>query len=101
MDKKLIYIAAAVLCIIAVFPLPYGYYTFLRISVSIVGCIAAFDLVNKGNPLWVIFAGIVILFNPLIPIHLSRDVWFFIDLIVAGLFGGQSLINMQDKIINK
>ena len=98
MDKKLIYIAAAVLCIIAVFPLPYGYYTFLRISVSIVGCIAAFDLVNKGNPLWVIFAGIVILFNPFIPIHLSRDLWFFIDLVVAGLFGGQALINRQKEI---
>ena len=99
MDKKLIYIAAAVLCIIAVFPLPYGYYTFLRISVSIIGCIAAFDLVNKGNQLWVIFAGIVILFNPLIPIHLSRDLWVFIDLVVAGLFGGQDLINMQVKIV--
>ena len=97
MDKKLIYIAAAVLCIIAVFPLPYGYYTFLRISVSIIGCIASFDLVNKGNQLWVIFAGIVILFNPLIPIHLSRDVWFFIDLIVAGLFGGQVLISNQEE----
>ena len=97
MDKKLIYIVAAVLCVIAVFPLPYGYYTFLRISVSIIGCIAAFDLVNKGNPLWVIFAGIVILFNPIIPINLSRDVWFFIDLIVAGLFGGQVLISDQEE----
>ena len=97
MDKKLIYIVVAVLCIIAVFPLPYGYYTFLRISVSIIGCIAAFDLVNKGNPLWVIFAGVVVLFNPIIPIHLSRDIWFFIDLIVAGLFGGQVLISDQEE----
>ena len=97
MDKKLIYIVVAVLCIIAVFPLPYGYYTFLRISVSIVGCIAAFDLVNKGNPLWVIFAGVVVLFNPIIPIHLSRDIWFFIDLIVAGLFGRQVMISNQEE----
>ena len=98
MDKKLLYTLAAVICIIAVFPLPYGYYTFLRISVSIIGCIAAFDLVNKGNPLWVIFAGVVVLFNPIIPIHLSRDIWFFIDLIVAGLFGGQVLISEQEQI---
>ena len=98
MDKKLLYTLAAVISIIAVFPLPYGYYTFLRISVSIIGCIAAFDLVNKGNPLWVIFAGVVVLFNPIIPIHLSRDIWFFIDLIVAGLFGGQVLISEQEQI---
>ena len=98
MDKKLIFIAAAILCIIAVFPLPYGYYTFLRISVSIIGCIAAFDLVNKGNPLWVIFAGVVVLFNPIIPIHLSRDIWFFIDLVVAGLFGGQVMMSEQEGI---
>lgn len=84
------------MCIIAVFPLPYGYYTFLRIAISLAGCIAAFDLIKKSNPLWLVFAGIVILFNPIIPIHLSREIWFFIDLIVAILFGGQVLISKQN-----
>jgi len=26
------------------------------------------------------------LFNPIIPVHLSRDTWTVVDLIVAGLF---------------
>jgi len=35
--------------------------------------------------LW-IFAGIALLFNPIIPFHLSRDTWQFIDIVIAIIF---------------
>ena len=87
MDKKIIYGAAGLLCLAAVFPLPYGFYIFLRLAVSAAGAIAAFSLQKEGNFLWVVFGAIALLFNPIIPIYLDREIWFFIDLIVAGCFG--------------
>jgi hypothetical protein len=86
MDRKIIYGSAAAVCLFAVFPLPYGFYTFLRLLVSIAGIVAAINLQKEGNFLWVLFAAIVLLFNPLIPVYLSRELWFPIDLIVAGCF---------------
>lgn len=86
MDRKIIYGSAAAVCLVAVFPLPYGFYTFLRLLVSIAGIVAAINLQKEGNFLWVLFAAIVLLFNPLIPVYLSRELWFPIDLIVAGCF---------------
>ena len=37
MDKKIIYGAAGLLCLAAVFPLPYGFYIFLRLAVTAAG----------------------------------------------------------------
>ena len=71
----------------AVLPLPYGFYTFLRIAVTIIAIVAALDLSKNNEGVWIVFAGIAVLFNPLIPIYLTREIWFFIDLIIAGFFG--------------
>ena len=35
--------------------------------------------------------GILVLFNPLVPIHLRRDTWRIIDLLVAGVFGAAAV----------
>jgi hypothetical protein len=87
MEKKLVYGTAGLLCLLAVLPLPYGFYTFLRLAVSAAGVFAAIELMREKNFLWVLFGAIVLLFNPLIPVYLDREVWFPIDLFVAGLFG--------------
>ena len=68
-------------------PLPYGFYTFLRIAVTIIAIVAALDFYKNNEGVWIVFAGITVLFNPLIPIYLTREIWFFIDLITAGFFG--------------
>ena len=87
MDSKLVYSAAGILCLVAVLPLPYGFYTFLRFVVTAGGFLAAIQLRNENNVLWVIFAGICILFNPFIPVYLDKGIWFPIDLAVSGAFG--------------
>ena len=86
MEKKFIYGGAALSCLLAVLPLPYGFYTFLRLAVSVAGVFAAIELRREDNFLWLLFGAIVLLFNPIIPIYLTREVWFPIDLIVAGCF---------------
>jgi hypothetical protein len=84
-----IWIIPAVLSIVALAKLPYGYYQFLRIVV----CIAAayltyreYQLDDKVTIWAVVFALLAILFNPIIPVHLSREIWAFFNVICATIF---------------
>ena len=87
MDRKIIYGAAGLLCLLAVFPFPYAYYSFLRLALTAAALVAVFDLKNNENYLWLLFGGIALLFNPLFPIYLTKGIWFPIDLIAALAFG--------------
>ena len=66
---------------------PYGYYTMLRWITCIASILIAFQAFEK-NIDWakVVFIVIVILFNPLAPIYLSRSTWIPLDIITAILF---------------
>lgn len=86
--KIALLIAGLMLCF-AVIPMwPYGYYTLLRLVVCGVSVYAAYkvkmhpSLSNHFIPL-VIMA---VLFNPLIPVYLSRLIWLPIDLAGAVYF---------------
>jgi hypothetical protein len=64
----------------------YGYYTLLRWAVCGVAAFAAFQAAESDKSGWAWALAIVALaFNPVIPIHLKRDTWAFIDLAVAAL----------------
>lgn len=72
---------------IAAFDLSYGYYQFLRIVLSIWGIsgIIQANKEEKSSPgktaAIIISSGILILYNPLIPIHLDRENWLPLNLI--------------------
>jgi hypothetical protein len=34
---------------------------------------------------------VALLFNPVVPVHLTREIWFFIDLAVAAIFAVYAL----------
>jgi len=76
------------LLLLALLRLPIGYYTFLRIVVTIGAVTVVVSEFKSKINFWVITFGIIaVLFNPLIPIYLgNRVVWAPIDIIVAGLF---------------
>ncbi len=66
---------------------PYGYYTLLRWVVCGVACFTAWQAFEWKRIGWVWLAGFVaLLFNPLIPVHLSREIWVPVDLLVAVFF---------------
>ncbi len=66
---------------------PYSYYQFLRLIVCAVACYVGYWSEITGYRAWLyVFGGIAVLFNPLIPIHLSRSTWQPIDVITALLF---------------
>ncbi len=46
-----------------------------------------FDAIDRFSSWTIIFAIVAFLFNPLIPVHLSRELWVPIDLLTAIMFG--------------
>ena len=79
---------AAAVSIAACFPLPIGYYTFMRIVVFIAAAIVIIQKRDEGLSTQNIATGLLaILLNPIIPIHLqSKTAWVVIDIIAAAWF---------------
>lgn len=90
---KAFLLTCAGLLIFALADLPIGYYTFLRIVVTMgaVGVIIS-EYDGEITP-WIIIFGIIgIIFNPFIPIYLhDREAWAFIDISCAVIFGFKAL----------
>lgn len=80
-------IIAAIILLFALAPWPYGYYQLLRFVVCGAASYIAFMAYN-WQKIWAtwLFGFIAVLFNPLIPIHLSREIWQTIDVVCAALF---------------
>jgi len=76
-----LHLTAILLLGVALLPMPYGYYTFLRISLCLLfgGVFSAH--VERGAVVWPLICGAVIVtYNPIISIHLARDEWTIINL---------------------
>jgi len=87
------------LLILAIADLPYGYYQFLRIVISIIAGINVLGELEKENKiLFFFFALTLILFNPIIPIHLDKSSWTPIDLIAGIIFGVSALIYKDTEV---
>ena len=77
-------VVSIIMLFLAIAPMPYGYYTLLRLVV----CGTAVYLtwfaktINRQGWMWTM-GFTALLFNPLIPIHLDKTMWGLIDLVVA------------------
>lgn len=92
---------ATIMLLIAIAPLPYGYYQFLRWVICGIAVYIAVIAYRWGKAwgTW-IFSAIAVLFNPIFPIPLSREIWLPIDIIGSLLFGfSQFLIGDQHHIV--
>jgi len=93
---------AGALLLIGIAELPYGYYTFLRIVVFLVSLYSAYQIKDAGKNVWILlYVGLAILFNPIIPIYLyDKEVWMVIDGLagIFMLFGGYRL---NESILKK
>lgn len=64
-----------------------GFYDFLRLAIT--GCAGylGYRAIQFKHKLWVwIFAGIVMLYNPVFRVHLDRDDWYPLNALCAGVF---------------
>jgi len=64
--------------------LPYGFFTLLRLVVFGTTVFLSWLAYKSERHAWTwIFGFIALVFNPLIPLYLGRDLWVVIDLLVA------------------
>jgi hypothetical protein len=86
----LVYIVPAILLLLVTFVnFPYGFYNFLRLIVSISsGFIIYLDYKEEKRITTsvIIFTIICLLFNPIIPVHLTKSQWIPIDIITSIIF---------------
>ena len=72
------------LLLLAIAPLPYSYYIFLRWAILLSCCLHGYyALQKKRMSALVIFIVLGVLFNPFDPVYLSKGLWMFIDLLAA------------------
>ena len=84
-----IFLIPAILLLVALAPLPYGYYVLLRIVVCAASAFIAYREYSKSGVIsswFLMMVGIALIFNPIIPIHLSREIWAPIDIFAALAF---------------
>ena len=86
-----VWLFPAGLLILALLPWPYGYYNFLRLSVCAVAAWIGYTQWRHDDALsgWVIVMGATApLYNPFLPVYLTREIWSVLNVVSAGLFVG-------------
>lgn len=77
----------AVAMFLALLPLPYGFYTLLRVGTFVGGIYFAIRLWDRERALAYGLGFAALLFNPIWPIHLDRNIWAIFNAAGTGLFG--------------
>jgi len=83
--KNIALLIATAFLLVALFDgWPYGFFTLLRFVVFASSAYVAWMAYEVQKEKWVwIFGFLAVLFNPFIVIHLDREIWSIIDLIVG------------------
>ena len=82
--ENLIKLFLAVLLLICLLHMPYGYYQLVRF-IAVVGfaILAYYEYERQNIPVVIVFVGLMVLFQPLAKIPLGRQVWNVVDVVVA------------------
>ena len=89
---------AAIVALIGLMPMPYVGYTLVKIGVAS-GCLLAITKVSGiklfevNANIWLV--GLAVLYNPILPIYLTRNIWIFLDIVTAII-----LIYLAKKLVN-
>jgi uncharacterized protein DUF6804 len=76
---------------------PYGFYTLLRLVVCVTAIYLAVQAKKLSEPIWMwLMVGTALLFNPIVPVTLTRSDWQPVDLIAAAAFA-ISLLKVRQR----
>lgn len=83
-SEKIIKIVLAILLLLCLLDMPYGFYQLVRF-VALVGFGILAYYANQGEDkiAMVIYAGLALLFQPFFKIALGREIWNMVDVIVG------------------
>ncbi|ANM17172.1 hypothetical protein AMK06_CH02276 [Rhizobium sp. N541] len=88
MKNNLLLVPAGAL-LLALLPLPYGYYILLRLVVASFSLYLSYRYSGNAAKMtgWALaFLLVAVLWNPVVPIFLDRGSWFVLDLVAAVMF---------------
>jgi hypothetical protein len=74
---------------------PYGYYMLLRVVVAATALLLAGLIYQqaKSFTLWLgLFLIVATVFNPIVPLHLTRGVWSILNVLAAAIFAGHFFV---------
>ncbi|MBR5476891.1 MAG: hypothetical protein IKV19_00400 [Bacteroidaceae bacterium] len=82
--RQKLQIAGAILLLLCFLPLPYGFYTIVRVAMAIMGAYFASDyFVKDKKELAITFVVVAVLFQPFFKLALGREIWLIVDVAVA------------------
>lgn len=83
--ERRLYIGLAIALILCLFPMPHGFYQFVRFAaMAIFAYLAYCEYKNSHVDRMILFIVLAILFQPFAKIALGRVLWNIVDVIVAG-----------------
>lgn len=78
-------ICMAILLLLCLLPMPYGYYQGVRLAAMLFFAYMAYNGYKKHSiERMIIFIVLAIIFQPFIKVYLGRGLWNIIDVIAAG-----------------
>ena len=81
---KQIKLALAILLVLCLFDMPYGFYQLVRFLAMIgFGILAYQSNEQKKRTATFIYIGLAVLFQPLLKVYLGRELWNVVDFVVA------------------
>jgi hypothetical protein len=91
-------ISLIIFILLGVAKMPYGYYQFLRIYVCLLSLFLVIKAFQKGNKngFEYLYLGLAILFNPILPIYLSKGIWVVFDIAAVILLGVSLALDKAD-----
>lgn len=86
--KPILKLVIAVLLLLCLFNMPYGFYTLVRFAATAAFAYMAYDYFKaKREGLGFTFTALALLFQPFFKFALGRSIWNIVDVLVAiGLF---------------
>lgn len=96
---RIIKIALAILLLLCLLDMPYGFYQLVRFVALIGFGILAYSVREKENKTEMVFyGGLALLFQPFFKIALGREIWNVVDVIVGiGLIASLIMNNTKRK----
>lgn len=77
-------IILAILLLLCLADMPYGYFQFVRFASMMVFALLAFDAHKRGAKTEIIiYIGLALLFQPFLKVALGRTIWNVVDVVVA------------------
>lgn len=84
--------------LIALAPLPYGYYLMLRLVVCASAAYLSYSAWRSGSRFWVwLLVLLALLYNPVLRVHLSREIWQVINVLTAAAYLAHFWIERRHK----